>query len=410
MALRFVDSISRWMDAIMYIMPKKENISIIDLEQKLNDASVDRIFAIDTSWKIIGWNKSSPNIAEIKNEEVLGRNLFEVFPEMSQDEEMILAFRHAMEGKKSFLPPKSDIHNRTYCENYFIPLSDDSGNIIGVINLMHDVSRRIKIERSLQRLNSELNANYEKLERINAELATFTSIAGRELKDPIKKIYVTLELIIKTEGRILSDQSKAKFRRMQSSLNQISLLLDDILSLSSISSMSLEFSNVDLHKMLDNVLSALKNKIQEKNAIVEVDNLPTIHGSVQMLEYLFYNLIDNAIKFHSNGNQPRITISSCKKIGKSNRDFYEREYHCISVTDNGIGFHQKDTERIFLMFERLHAKKEFSGSGIGLAICQKIIGTHGGYIEVESHPGKGSSFHCYFPVHENEADDGKHTG
>lgn len=381
-------------------MPKRNDIHSINLEEMLNDASIDRIFAIDTEWKIVTWNKTSENITGITKQEVLGKQLLDVFPQLEQDPDISQAFQLAIDGKKSFLPPKSGVFNRNSYENHFIPLADEDGNVIGVMNIMRDVTYRVKSELQLQKLNAELKEKYNQLKNANAEFSTFTAITGNELKDPIKKIYTSLEFVIKSEGKRLSDDSKAKFRRMQSSLNRINLLLDDILSISAVNSFSREFTIVNLHKIIEEVLVSLRKKIEEKQAIIEVDDLPDVYGSRQMLHYLFYNLLDNALKFQHAANNPRICITVCKKSRKStdseNNEF-EKDYTCISVVDNGIGFDQANAERIFQMFEQLHSKKEFHGSGIGLTVCRKIAEAHGGHIEAESIPGKGSSFHCYFP-------------
>jgi len=382
-------------------MQKKSYVSqpTLNLEGMLNDASIDRIFAIDSNWNIIAWNKTSELVTGIRKLKILNRPLLEIFPKIEKDEEMMQCFKFALEGKTSFLPSKPGSFNRNFYENHFIPLVDEESHIVGVMNIMHDVAHRIKAEQQLQKLNTELKDKYNQLKTANAEFATFTSITGNELKDPIKKIYTSLEFIIKTEGKKLSDDSKAKFRRMQASLNRINLLLSDILSLSTVSSFSQEFTDVSLQKVLMYVLVLLQKKIEEKNAQIEVQPLPTINGSAQMLHYFFYNLLDNALKFQAPENTPHITVEVCRKLAKSNEDTgNQKEYHCISVVDNGIGFNPVDKERIFMMFERLHTNKEYHGSGIGLTICRKIAEAHGGYIEVESVQGQGSTFHCYFPV------------
>ncbi len=380
-------------------MPQKHTSHSINLEEMLNDASIDRILAIDTAWKIISWNRTSEIISGYEKSELLGKDLFEVFPQLLTDADMVRSFELAMGGKKSFLPSKPGAFNRDFYENHFIPLTDAEGNIIGVMNIMHDVAHRVKTEQQLEKLNAELKDKYRQLKNTIAELATFTSITGNELKEPIKKIYTSLEHIIRKEGASLSDSSKASFRRMQASLNRINLLLDDVLALSTIGSFSQEFTQVNSQKILDDVLHDLRNKINEKHAVIEKGELPQIPGSAQMLHYLFYNLIDNALKFQPAGSTPRISITgslTCAKQSENGTD--KKEYICIKVTDNGIGFNNDEKEKIFSMFERLHPKKEFAGAGIGLTVCRKIAEAHGGFIEAESMPGKGSSFLCYLPV------------
>ena len=382
-------------------MVSNRNQNVLYLADKLNDASIDRVMAINTQWEIIAWNKTTEMISGIKKEEALGKHLIEVFPQLQQDAEITQAYQSALQGKKSFLPAKANFFNRSYYENHFIPLFDDDNHIMGAMNIMHDVSHRIKAERQLQQLHVELKEKYRLLEKANAEMATFTSITGNDLKEPIKKVYTTLEMIMMTEGAQLSNSSKAGLRRIQASLNRIKLLLDDILAISNISSFNTSHTRVNLQQLMQNVIGALNAKIKEKEAFVQLNNLPVIPGSEQMLFNLFYNLLDNALKFQPANNIPIIVVSGSTmpgEAGEAGEAGDTKKYACINVADNGIGFEPHNAEKIFNMFERLHTRQEFPGSGIGLTIARKIADAHGGYITAESTPGRGSTFHCYFPL------------
>jgi PAS domain S-box-containing protein len=381
-------------------MVSKINQYDMHLSDKLNDASIDRLMAINNEWEIISWNKTTEIITGIRKEEALGKRLVEIFPQLHEDAETMQAYTLAFQGKKSFLPTKADMFNRSFYENHFIPLFDDDKNIIGVMNIMHDVSHRIKAEKKLERLHNELNEKYQLLEKANAELATFTTITSNDLKDPIKKIYTTLEMIMIQDGVRLSNSSKAGLRRIQASLNRIKLLLDDVLSLSSINSFNTPHSRVNLQQLIQNVVEALDKKIREKNAVIRFNDLPPVSGSEEMLHSLFYNLIDNALKFQPVNNIPVIEISSSlvtekKSEGNTNG---EEQYQCISIVDNGIGFNQADAEKMFSMFGRLHSREEYRGSGTGLTLCQKIANAHGGYITAEGISDKGATFRCFLPL------------
>ncbi|MFL5745623.1 MAG: sensor histidine kinase [Niastella sp.] len=366
------------------------------LAEKLNDASIDRLMAINNNWEIISWNKSNEIITGIKKEEALGKHLVEIFPQLQEDIETMHAFTLAFQGKKCFLPAKAEIFYRSFYENHFIPLFDDDKKIIGVMNIMHDVSHRIKAERKLEQLNHALKERYQLLEKANAEMATFTTITSNDLKEPIKKVYTTLEMIMIQDGVRLSNSSKAGLRRIQASLNRINLLLDDILSLSSLNSFNITHTQVNLQQLLQQVVGSLEKKIKETSAVIHVANLPVITGSQEMLYSLFYNLLDNAIKFQPAGNTPVIEIVSAieKKIEGPN---FEEQFLCISITDNGIGFNQADADKVFTIFGRLHSREEYRGSGTGLTICQKIANAHGGYLTAEGRPGNGATFRCYLP-------------
>ena len=264
--------------------------------------------------------------------------------------------------------------------------------LIGAMNIMHDVAYRIKAEKQLQDLNIALKHKYEQLEKANNDLAIFTSITGTELKMPIKHIYTSLEIIVTKDGQRLADSSRAGLRRMQASLNRINLLLDDILALSSANWYTHECSMVDLNMVLKTVLKLLQRKIGDKQAVIKSSALPAIHGSPEMLQNLFYNILDNGLKFQLPDNTPLISISSYIVPPGTKT---EKELLCINFSDNGIGFPGEDKERIFEMFRRLNERKEYAGSGIGLTVSQKIAEAHEGFIEAESEPGNGTTIRCY---------------
>jgi light-regulated signal transduction histidine kinase (bacteriophytochrome) len=206
-------------------------------------------------------------------------------------------------------------------------------------------------------------------------------------------------MIVIQDGTRLSNSSKAGLRRIQASLNRLKLLLDDILSLSSLSSFNTTYTTINLQHLIHSVIQALDKRIKEKNAVIRYNNLPTITGSEQMLYSLFYNLMDNAIKFQPADNIPIIEItSSIVKEKKKEGNGFEEQYVCVSVADNGIGFNQEDEQRMYSIFGRLHSHEEYRGSGMGLTICQKIANAHGGYITATGKPGQGATFNCFLPL------------
>ena len=184
---------------------------------------------------------------------------------------------------------------------------------------------------------------------------------------------------------------------MQASLTKMSLLLEDILTFSTTTNFDEKFAPLELNDILQSALASLDAKITDKKAVIEAAPLPAYNGSREMLHYLFYNIIDNALKFQSVGNVPRIKITcelvSVKRPMPKTGD-QPVSFLCISFTDNGIGFPAEDSKRIFNMFERLHTRKQFAGAGIGLTISWKITEAHGGFMEASSFDS-GSTFRCY---------------
>ncbi len=366
-----------------------------NLEQMLVDCSIDAIIAVDETNTIIAWNVIAEKIYGQKKDEVIGKNLTEIVPSVLADEETQQAIRLALKGIKSFVPASKRFPHREHVENHFIPLKEGD-QIVGVMNLVHDVSHRIKAEEKLQYLNDELERRFRQLQVASGELAAFTYLSSNKIKEPIQHVYTSIEFLIKTEASRLTDSGKASLRRIQSSINRMNLLLDDILSLSQISILEKTETLVDLYELIGGIIATLKKK-SEKNARFTCEKLCSIKGHRQYLHILFYNLLDNAVKF--NENDTAIVNINCETVciqQENNIVVSELEYYKVTVSDNGIGIADADKDRIFRMFEKLH-DKTYKGSGMGLTIAQKIMHAHGGYIQVESVPGKGSAFHCFFP-------------
>lgn len=376
------------------------NSTLPNLYEMLSDCSIDRVMAIDENWCVIVWNKTASQITGIEKAEIIGKPLLHIFPKLAEDPDMMDAIRLAFEGKKSFVPARAGLLNRQFYENHFIPLTNDIGEVKGVLNIMHDVAHREKTEKKLQQLNEALEQQYRQLETAATEMATFTYKTSSEIKEPLRHVYTAFELLIKSEGKALSNGGKANIRRIQSSVNRINLLLDDIWALSHINSFKQVRNSVDLNEVYREVFNKLQRKISESGAIIEANHLPVIPGYKEMLQTLFINLIDNALKFQAPGNQPRISITSqlipVEELPAAIQS--KKPVIQIAFSDNGIGFDPTQSNRIFVMFEKLHPKDQYHGSGMGLAIVKKIMEAHDGFVQATAQPEKGATIHCYFPV------------
>lgn len=368
------------------------------LANMLNDSSIDRVMAIDAQWRIIAWNQTSEILSGRSKKEVIGNSLLEIFPQLQEDEEMMQAIRMAFTGMKTFVPSHEHFFNRKHYENHFIPLLDGN-RIAGVMNIMHDVAHRIKAEQELKKLNIALDNKYHQLTMASDEMYTFTYVTTHNIKKPLRQVYSSLELLVRAEAKALSDGGKANLRRIQASLNRMNLLLDDILAVSRINTFMQAEKWVNLNNIVLQSRESLRSKIEEKGAIIEAADLPDIPGYEDMLQLLFTNLLDNAMKFQQPGKIPVITIRHALVVlnEKKEEDAGGREFHKITVEDNGIGFAQEEVEKLFTMFEKLH-QKTYAGSGVGLAACKKIMNVHEGFIGAEGFPGIGARFYCCFPV------------
>ncbi|OWY66613.1 histidine kinase [cyanobacterium TDX16] len=243
----------------------------------------------------------------------------------------------------------------------------------------------------------------QELARSNAELQQFASIASHDLQEPLRKIQAFGNRLQEKYGELLSEQGCDYIQRMQNAAQRMQILIDDLLVFSRITTRAQPFITVNLAKVAKEVLSDLEVLIQQTEAQVELSELPSIHADPLQMRQLLQNLIGNALKFRQKNEPPRVKIYS--QIIDNREQLTENllnTYLCqITVEDNGIGFDQKYCDRIFQVFQRLHGRSEYEGTGIGLAICRKIVERHGGSIAAESKPYQGAKFIVTLPVYQS---------
>ena len=239
------------------------------------------------------------------------------------------------------------------------------------------------------------------LERSNKELEQFAFVASHDLQEPLRKVSTFGTRIQEKYGDILDDKGKDYLTRMKNATERMQILINDLLEFSRIRHSKSIFRNVDLNKVVKNVISNLDMNIEQLDAKINLSKLPNVFGNQIQLEQLFQNLVSNALKFHKSGIKPIINIHS--KIGhETNEMIVKKEYWNIFIEDNGIGFDPKYSDRIFTIFQRLQPRSRYEGTGIGLAIARKIIEFHGGFIDVKSEVGQGATFIINLPKNINK--------
>jgi PAS domain S-box-containing protein len=262
------------------------------------------------------------------------------------------------------------------------------------VGVIQDITARVKAEEKLRSKNEELK-------RSNAELESFNRVASHDLQEPMRKIQMFVSRLAEGELEKLSDKGKMYFDKIDSSANRMQTLIKYLLAYSRINRTKKDFVRISLNETLEKVLGDLEERIEESSAKITLENLPLIKAIPFQMEQLFNNLVSNAIKYRSLTEPTKIVIT-CKKLSRNKIseafDKKRKNYYKITIVDNGIGFDQENSEKIFGLFERLHQKEEYSGTGIGLAICKKIVLNHKGHIFAKSEPGKGSTFSIYLPA------------
>lgn len=289
-----------------------------------------------------------------------------------------------------------------------LPLRDENGQIIkwfGTCTDIHDQKRMNDVlEQKVNERTRELLKSNDELEHMNAELMQFASVASHDLKEPLRKIHIFGNII---KDRYLEniDGAMDYMNRIINSSARMTKLINDLLSYSRLS-VTHFFEQVELNKIIAEVLSDLELSIQEKHATVEVDDLPELQAVPGQLRQVLQNIISNSLKFTKPGVAPHITIRSAlqKELSFNARPSATGDYVRITITDNGIGFDEQYASKIFTIFQRLHSREKYDGTGIGLAITKKIIERHGGLITAKSRDGEGSSFIIILPLKQQAAE------
>ncbi|RYY26762.1 MAG: PAS domain S-box protein [Chitinophagaceae bacterium] len=281
-----------------------------------------------------------------------------------------------------------------------VALRNDGGEVQMWIGTSIDIHERKmmaeELEKRVEQRTAELKLANEELIRTNQELEQFAYVSSHDLQEPLRKIQTFSDLLDK---RLESgnDEVRLFLNKINASARRMSVLINDLLNYSRVSRADENFVAINLNRVLQNVSSDFEVLIKQKNAVVRAETLPIIRGIPIQVNQLFYNLLSNALKF--SGEKPVIKISSDEVSGDELPPDVplpkDKLYVVLHFEDNGIGFEQIYASQIFTIFQRLNNRSQYSGTGIGLAICKKIAETHEGYIMAESQPGKGATFHVY---------------
>ena len=313
-----------------------------------------------------------------------------------------LASRKSFEAKFRLINAAGD-----YRVNYAnaTPMFNNMGGFEGYIGIFQDVSSEEHVKTTLERIvldrtqdlrmantdlkaaDDALNMKNTELEKINGQLLSFAHIASHDLQEPLRKIQTLSGLLFQIEGSRFSDRGKDLYERIIASAERMRNLIHDLLAYSKSDNEGVH-EPVDLNLLVDEIVGELEVKIEERYVRVTNLGLPVLNVVRFQFHQLFLNLLSNAIKFSRKEVTPEIIIKSEILNG----------LHHITFADNGIGFDPQFTTRIFEMFKRLHTYDKYEGTGIGLAICKRIVENHQGTIEAEGRPNGGATFHLYIPL------------
>lgn len=284
------------------------------------------------------------------------------------------------------------------------PVYNEENKIIKWVGAFTDIQTEKafthELEKQVTARTEELERNNMELEKMNKELQSFTYISSHDLQEPLRKIQTFASQIMERESENLSDVGKDKFQRMQNAAKRMQTLINDLLSYSRTNTQERIFEKTDIADIIAEVREDLKEELELKNGRIESNGNCEVNIIPFQFRQLIYNLVSNSLKFSKPDIDPVVKITSIIHKGKNAEDNFTSEgnYCHISISDNGIGFDQEYNTKIFEVFQRLHGREKYNGTGIGLAIVKKIVENHNGYITAKGESGKGATFDIYIPL------------
>ena len=362
-------------------------------EREMIENALNVICAIDADGRFVSVNPACRKVLGYEPEELVGRP----FAEFIAPEDLPASFEVAarvMAGAEL-----SDFENRYRHKNgslvdlVWTAYWSESERLL--FAMAYDVTERKQAE-------EELRDFAARLERSNTELQDFASVASHDLQEPLRKVQAFGDRLKASSGDALDAKGRDYLERMQDAAGRMQTLINDLLSFSRVATKAQPFASVNLRSVTDEVLSDLETLIRKTGARVEVGELGTIDADPMQMRQLLQNLVGNALKFNRSGVPPVVKISGELCDGSAEADGADTKY-CLTVEDNGIGFDEKYVDRIFKIFQRLHSRAEYEGTGIGLAVCRKIVERHGGAITAQSDAESGATFTVALPVRQSKA-------
>ncbi len=371
-----------------------------DLVETMIDSSVDFIGVYDKETRLISLNKKTLDFLGVKKEDMVGKTFWEINEGKPGTQDQCDDIMKALKGESihKVYPRSAESFGRDY-ELFYIPLKHNN-EVYAVLAMAHDVTEVMNISEKLRKTNEMLEEKNSALEHSNSELERFAYVASHDLQEPLRKIQMFAGRIREHNKDRMDETSQNYFKKIDASSDRMSILIKDILNYSRLDASEQNFECTDLNEIINHALSDYDLVIEEKKAKIEIEKLPSIDGIPVQLDQLFHNLIGNGLKFSKDDAIPNIQITSRKL---STENILEKKldkstaYHEIIIKDNGIGFDQEFSEKIFVIFQRLNERTKYDGTGIGLALCRKIVDNHCGLIFAESKEGKGSEFHIILP-------------
>lgn len=354
------------------------------------------IFMLDPGGHVISWNAGAQRTKGYTAEEIIGKHFSIFYPpekveERWPDHELKEALRVGRFEDEGWRVRKDG--SRFWANVVITAVHNEAGELIGFTKVTRDLTERYVASETLKKSEEALEQANQVLTERNQELQDFAYVASHDLQEPLRKITTFGEMLEAEYAEAVGEGGRAYLERMRSAAARMSTLINDLLSYSRIATKAQPFRATDLSRIVEEVTSDLQVRVEETGGRIEAGDLCTVEADATQMRQLFQNLIGNALKFHKPDEPPVIHIACEAPVTSRGREVCR-----IEVADNGIGFEEKYLDRIFAPFQRLHTRAEFPGTGVGLAICKRIVERHGGTITARSTPGEGATFVVELPM------------
>jgi len=361
-----------------------------------------KLLELDFTVKLAQNAQFTQAIRRVENNQgrILYDEIHNLFLKIKADESEISAAQVAK------LQEASEVSGRNLAISFFTSMLLVVGVfLLAKANIRNQRTRQIEMEAQNETLSEavkertkELSLFSDELKRSNRELEDFAFVASHDLQEPLRKIMAFGDRL-ETQSDNLTTKQIDFLRRMRSAANRMSILISDLLEFSRVNTRGKPFQLVDLNVVVSNCIDDLNVLIEESAVTITKDTLPTVNADPTQMQQLMFNLLANAIKFSQKEVNPIVNISVQSTTQPNAVDIEDlSDWHCITVSDNGIGFEQEYADKIFIPFQRLHSRDSFKGTGIGLAICRRIVERHNGTIEAEGMVDKGATFKVTLPT------------
>lgn len=366
----------------------------------------DLLYVFNLDYQFTYANKALLEMWGKRAEDAIGKGLrdngYEEWHAQMHEREIdeVATTKKPIRGTVSF--PHAEQGVRVY-DYIFVPVINESGLVEAVAGSTRDITELKRAEERLQEsehhfkllsatLEQQVNERTKELQRSNSDLQKFAHVASHDLKEPLRKVKTFLSRLEYQLQEQLDEVSQGYLDRIHASTNRMFTMIDGVLNYSTLNATQQAPEIVDISEVIRTIESDLEIALSDKNGVIEYDELPRLYGIPVLLYQLFYNLVNNSLKFTRPGVPPRVRISFTTETDGMQR------YACIAVQDNGIGFEPKETAKIFETFTRLNSKDEYEGTGLGLSLCKKIAERHGGTINAHGSLNKGASFEIRLPM------------